>query len=155
MSIFTKKKPLKATYGFKSVDNDGEGRLITLEFEDFYLISVYVPNAGEGLKRLNYRLQSWDENFFNYLKKLKNKNKNIIIAGDMNCANEDIDVYDATNKDKVPGFTPDERINFKKLLNLGFIDTYRKINRNKVIYYLFISYNLLERIYILCLSHIR
>ena len=132
VAIFTKEKPLKSYYGFNKEEHDGEGRLITLEFEKFFLLSVYVPNAGEELKRLDYRMKLWDSNFYSYLKKLKKKNKNIIITGDMNCANEDIDVYDPRNKDKHPGFTPGERLNFKKLLMLGFKDTFRLLYPEKV-----------------------
>ncbi len=133
VAIFTKKKPMKVIYGFNIPENDTEGRLITLEFENYYLISVYVPNAGEELKRLNYRMNSWDINFHKYLKKLQKTNKDIIISGDLNCANEDIDVYDPSGKDKVPGFTPGERLNFKRLLDIGFVDTYRKLYPYKVI----------------------
>lgn len=116
----------------KKPEHDLEGRLITLEFEDFYLLSVYVPNAGEELKRLDYRVNSWDLHFSKYLKKLRKSNKNVIISGDFNCANEDIDVYDPINKDKLPGFTPGERLNFKKLLDIGYVDTYRRFNPEKV-----------------------
>lgn len=133
MAVFSKKRPLRVSYGFNKLENDLEGRLITLEFDDYFLLTVYVPNAGEDLKRLNYRLNSWDINFRKYLKKLQKTKKNIIITGDFNCANEDIDVYDPIGKDKLPGFTPDERLNFKKILDIGFIDTFRNLYPEKVI----------------------
>jgi len=132
VAVFTKKRPLNVTYGLNKPEHDLEGRLITLEFEHFYLLSVYVPNAGEELKRLDYRVNSWDMHFQRYLKKLRKSNKNVIIAGDFNCANEDIDVYDPVNKDKLPGFTPGERLNFKRLLDIGYVDTFRKLYPDKV-----------------------
>lgn len=108
--------------GVESIDR--EGRIITLEYNDYYLVNVYTPNSGEGLKRLDYRVNTWDIEFFKYVNRLK-KRKNIIIAGDINCAHLDIDVYDPIGKQKQAGFTVEERNNLQKLLNSGFIDTYR------------------------------
>lgn len=132
MAIFSKIKPIDVIFGLNKKECDTEGRMITLEYPDFYLICVYVPNAGDQLKRLDFRVNSWDANMRKFVGKLKKANKNIIITGDFNCANEDIDVYDPTNKDKVPGFTPDERLNFKRLLKLGFVDTFRFLNPERV-----------------------
>lgn len=108
---------------------DNEGRLIKLEFKSFTLINVYVPNAGENLKRLEFR-NEWDKNFRKYV---KNKKK-LIIAGDLNVAyDKNVDIWNPSYTDK-PGTTEKERNNFKKLLDLGFIDTFRNLHKNKVKY---------------------
>ena len=131
-AIFTKVKPLWVQFDFGKKHND-EGRSITLEFERFVLVAVYVPNAGEGLKRLNYRIESWDADFHDYLKKLENdKNKPVILAGDLNVAHHEIDIYDPKGKEKVPGYTPEERYSFTQLLDRGFTDTYRYLYPEKV-----------------------
>jgi exodeoxyribonuclease III len=104
--------------------------VITLEFDEFFLVSVYVPNAGEGLRRLEYRVNEWDKKFQKYLNKLSEK-KNVIVTGDFNVAHQEIDVYDPIGKNFQPGFTPLERVSFQKLLDSGFMDTYRHLYPDK------------------------
>ena len=130
VSIMTKIKPKNFKYGIDSDKNDTEGRVITLEFDDFYLVAVYVPNSGEGLKRLLYRVDEWDKQFLKYLARIKKK-KNVIVTGDFNVAHRDIDIYDPFGKDKQPGFTPQERQSFQGLLDTGFTDTYRHLYPDK------------------------
>lgn len=120
-AIFTKVSPISAQYDFKN--HDQEGRSITLEFENFYLVATYVPNAGEGLKRLDYRINQWDKDFQTYLLSLP---KPVILTGDLNVAHNEIDIYDPTGKEKVPGYTPQERSSFGQFLAKStWIDTYR------------------------------
>jgi exodeoxyribonuclease-3 len=126
----TKIKPKKYSYGINSNDHDLEGRVVTLEFDEFFLVAVYVPNSGEGLRRLEYRVNEWDREFFNYLIKLKKK-KNLIVTGDFNVAHQEIDIYDHIGKEKQPGFTLLERNSFRELLDSGFVDTYRYFNPTK------------------------
>ena len=98
-------------------------------------MGTYVPNAGEGLKRLDYRIKEWDADFHDYLKKLeKEKNKPVILSGDLNVAHHPIDLYDTKGKEKVPGYTPQERESFTQLLERGFTDTYRHLYPEKVQY---------------------
>ena len=105
--------------------HDKEGRLLTAEFHGFYLVAVYVPNSGEGLKRLDYRTKEWDKDFEKYLKEL-DKKKPVILTGDLNVAHQEIDIYDSNGKQKISGFTPEERRNFTELLeNNRFVDTFR------------------------------
>jgi exodeoxyribonuclease III len=124
VSIIAKYEPIKVKYGLGIEDHDHEGRVITLEYQDYYLVSVYVPNAGDSLKRLDYRVYSWDKCFFSYLHRLKKK-KDVIIAGDFNVAHQNIDVYDYEGKDHQAGFTYEERRSFDGLLRSGFVDTFR------------------------------
>ncbi len=131
VSIITKFKPINFQYGFETKNHDMEGRMITLEYKEFFLVCVYVPNAGEGLKRLDYRVQDWDKVFQKYLKKLRSI-KDVIVTGDFNCAYQDIDIYDPTNKSMQPGFTSDERNSFKKMLDSGYIDTFRYFYPDKM-----------------------
>jgi exodeoxyribonuclease-3 len=113
---------------------DDEGRVITLEFNKFYLVHVYTPNSGMTLARLNYRVNQWDKMFKKYLNELQDK-KPIIVCGDLNVANEDIDIHDPKNNKKSAGFTNEERDSFKKILNdVNLIDTYRYLHPNKVEY---------------------
>ena len=104
--------------------------MITLNFDDYYLVAVYVPNSGEGLRRLQYRVDEWDQHFFNYLKKLKRK-KDVIVTGDFNVAHGLLDIYDPNGKEKQPGFTQEERDSFQGLLDYGYVDTFRKLNPQK------------------------
>ena len=105
-AIFTKIAPIKVTHDLGISKHDGEGRVLTMEFEKFHLIAVYTPNAGEGLKRLKYRTEEWDVDFFKYLKDLESSGKAVICTGDLNVAHKEIDIYDTKGKEKVPGFTP-------------------------------------------------
>jgi exodeoxyribonuclease-3 len=135
VAILTKVKPLSAAYGLGITEHDGEGRVITLEFESFYLVACYTPNAGEGLKRLKYRTEEWDIAFFKYVQGLEHGGKAVIVSGDLNCAHKEIDIYDTKGKEKVPGFTPEERANFDMFLSeYHYIDTFRKMHPDEVKY---------------------
>lgn len=122
-AIFTKTKPLSVSYGIGIEEHDREGRVITAEFEDFYFVTVYTPNAQEGLKRLDYRM-NWEEDFRAYLKRLEEK-KPVIAAGDMNVAHKEIDLKNPKTNRKNAGFTDEERSKMTALLDDGFIDTFR------------------------------
>ena len=121
--IFTKKEPLNVIYGMGIEEHDQEGRLITLEFEDFYMVTVYTPNSQSELKRLNYRMK-WEDDFKKYLKEL-DKKKPVIVCGDLNVAHKEIDLKNPKTNRKNAGFTDEERNKFTELLNAGFIDTFR------------------------------
>ncbi|EQF25733.1 exodeoxyribonuclease III [Clostridioides difficile CD160] len=137
-AIFTKKEPLKVMYGINIEEHDKEGRVITLEFEDFYFITVYTPNSQSELKRLEYRTR-WEDDFIDYLVKLDN-HKPVIVCGDMNVAHTEIDLKNPKNNTKNAGFTKEEREKFSKLLDSGFIDTYRYFNPDKEGVYSWWSY---------------
>lgn len=122
-AVFTKQEPLQVTYGIGIAQHDQEGRVITCEFADFYLVTVYTPNAQEGLKRLSYRMV-WEDDFRAYLKGLE-KTKPVIVTGDMNVAHREIDLKNPKTNRKNAGFTDEERGKFTELLNAGFVDTYR------------------------------
>ena len=122
-AIFTKKEPLNVIYGMGIEEHDQEGRLITLEFEDFYMVTVYTPNSQSELKRLNYRMK-WEDDFKKYLKEL-DKKKPVIVCGDLNVAHKEIDLKNPKTNRKNAGFTDEERNKFTELLNAGFIDTFR------------------------------
>ena len=122
-SIFTKKEPLNVIYGMGIEEHDQEGRLITLEFEDFYMVTVYTPHSQSELKRLNYRMK-WEDDFKKYLKEL-DKKKPVIVCGDLNVAHKEIDLKNPKTNRKNAGFTDEERNKFTELLNAGFIDTFR------------------------------
>ena len=122
-AIFTKKKPLSVSYGIGIEEHDTEGRVITLEFEDFYMVTVYTPNSQNELARLDYRME-WEDAFLSYLKKLE-KNKPVIICGDLNVAHQEIDLKNPKTNRKNAGFTDEERGKFQTLLDNGFIDTFR------------------------------
>ncbi|CAI2359653.1 unnamed protein product [Moneuplotes crassus] len=131
-AIFTKVIPLSVKYDIGIPKHDKEGRTITLEYEKFYLVAVYVPNAGSSLKWLNYRVAQWDVDFRNYLKSLELKGKPVILMGDLNVAQLDIDVYNPQGYDRYPCFTEEERTSFSMFKNLGFIDTFREIYPGKI-----------------------
>lgn len=122
-AIFTKKKSLSVSYGIGIEEHDTEGRVITLEFEDFYMITVYTPNSQNELARLDYRME-WEDAFLSYLKKLE-ENKPVIICGDLNVAHQEIDLKNPKTNRKNAGFTDEERGKFQTLLDNGFIDTFR------------------------------
>lgn len=122
-AIFSKKEPISVSYGIGIAEHDNEGRVITLEFEDFYLVTVYTPNSKDGLLRLDYRMV-WEDEFRNYLKKLDEK-KAVIMCGDLNVAHKEIDLKNPKTNRKNPGFTDEEREKFSVLLDNGFIDTFR------------------------------
>ena len=137
-AIFSKKKPLKVDYGIGIEEHDNEGRVITLEFEDFYFVTVYTPNSQQGLKRLDYRMK-WEDDFRLYLKNLDNI-KPVIMCGDLNVAHNEIDLKNPKTNKKNAGFTEDERNKFTEFLNEGFIDTYRFFNPDKEGVYSWWSY---------------
>jgi exodeoxyribonuclease III len=122
--IFTRVKPKKVTLGIDLPAHDGEGRVITAEFPDFYLLNVYQPNSQRGLTRLDYRTKEWDPAFLAYLKKLKKK-KPVVFCGDLNVAHEDIDLANPKTNRRNAGFTDEERQNFGRILSEGFVDTFR------------------------------
>lgn len=122
-AIFTKKEPLSVAYGIGIEEHDHEGRVITLEFENYYLITVYTPNSQDGLKRLDYRMR-WEADFFNYLKSLEEK-KPVIFCGDLNVAHKEIDLKNPKTNRKNAGFTDEERACMTRLLENGFTDTFR------------------------------
>lgn len=122
-AIFTKHKPLSVSYGLGIDQHDHEGRVITLEMPEFYLVNVYTPNSQDGLKRLDYRM-TWDDDFREYLLRL-DQNKPVIVCGDMNVAHEEIDLKNPKTNRKNAGFTDEEREKFTELLSAGFTDTFR------------------------------
>lgn len=122
-AIFTRKEPETVFYGLGIEEHDREGRVITLEFEDFFFVTVYTPNSQDGLKRLDYRMK-WEADFLAYLLKLQEK-KPVICCGDMNVAHKEIDLKNPKTNRKNPGFTDEERACFERLLEAGFIDTFR------------------------------
>ena len=122
-AIFTRHQPLSVAYGIGVEEHDHEGRVITLEMENFYLITVYVPNSQDGLKRLDYRM-TWEDDFLAYLKKLEEK-KPVVVCGDLNVAHQEIDLKNPKSNRKNAGFTDEERAKFTQWLNAGFTDTFR------------------------------
>lgn len=122
-AIFTKKEPISVSYGIGIEEHDLEGRVITLEFQNYYMITVYTPNSQDELKRLTYRMK-WEDDFLAYLKKLE-ENKPVIICGDMNVAHKEIDLKNPKTNRKNAGFTDEERNKFSSLLEAGFTDTFR------------------------------
>lgn len=122
-AIFSKKEPLSVRYGIGIEDHDKEGRVITLEFDNFYMVTVYTPNSQEGLKRLDYRL-NWEKAFKEYLLGLREE-KEVIVCGDLNVAHREIDLKNPKTNQKNAGFTMEERNMFSELLESGFTDTFR------------------------------
>ena len=122
-AIYTKHQPLSVTYGIGVEEHDHEGRVITLEMEQFYLITVYVPNSQDGLKRLDYRM-TWEDDFLSYLKGLEEK-KPVVVCGDLNVAHQEIDLKNPKSNRKNAGFTDEERAKFSHWLEAGFTDTFR------------------------------
>ena len=126
--IFSKIKPISVHYGVDKESHKGEGRIIALEFEKYYFVTVYTPNSGEGLKRLSYR-KDWDTKFLKYIKGLENK-KSVILCGDLNVAHTDIDLANPKNNyNKTAGYTQTEIDGFENYLKAGFIDTFREFNK--------------------------
>ncbi len=131
-AIFTKKEPLSVKYGLGIDEHDHEGRVITLEFEDFYLITVYVPNSQDELRRLDYRMK-WEDDFKAYLKELE-KTKPVVFCGDLNVAHKEIDLKNPKTNRRNAGFTDEERDKMSALLDDGFIDTFRYFYPEEVVY---------------------
>jgi exodeoxyribonuclease III len=126
-AIFTKTKPLAVTYGLAIADHDREGRVITAEYDDFFLVNVYVPNSKRELTRLPYR-QQWDRDFLAYLKKLESR-KPVIWCGDLNVAHTEIDLARPKDNVKNHGFTPEERAGFDAFVAAGFVDAFRHFEK--------------------------
>ena len=122
-AIFTRHTPLSVTYGMGIEEHDHEGRIITLEMETFYLITVYTPNSQDGLRRLEYRMK-WEDDFLAYIRQL-DKKKPVIICGDLNVAHEEIDLKNPKTNRKNAGFTDEERNKMTVMLENGFTDTFR------------------------------
>ena len=122
-ALFSKKEPLKVTYGMGVEEHDHEGRVITAEYEDFYVVTVYVPNSQRELTRLDYRME-WEEAFLKYLKKLE-ETKPLVYCGDLNVAHQEIDLKNPKTNRQNAGFTDQERKCFGRILENGFVDTFR------------------------------
>ncbi|KAM9982139.1 hypothetical protein ACTFIY_004440 [Dictyostelium cf. discoideum] len=138
--VLTKKKPIAITFGIDIAKHDNEGRVITLEYDQFYIVNTYIPNAGtKGLQRLDYRIKEWDVDFQAYLEKL-NAIKPIIWCGDLNVAHTEIDLKNPKTNQKSAGFTIEERTSFSKFLEKGYVDSYRHFNPGKEGSYTFWSY---------------
>ena len=137
-AIYTKHKPLSVRYGIGEEKHDTEGRVITLEYKNFYFITVYTPNSGSELKRLDYRMD-WENSFKNYLLELDGE-KGVIICGDLNVAHKEIDLKNPKSNTKNAGFTIEERNKFTLLLESGFIDTFRYFYPDKKEIYSWWSY---------------
>jgi len=131
-AIFTKHEPISAAYGIGVEEHDHEGRVITLEYPNFYLVTVYVPNSQDELKRLEYRMR-WEDAFLAYIKNLEKK-KPVIYCGDLNVAHQEIDLKNPSSNHHNAGFTDEERGKFSEVLEAGFIDTFRYLYPEQVTY---------------------
>eukprot|EP00871_Galdieria_phlegrea_P004696 jgi/Galph1/5227/GphlegSOOS_G3847.1 len=123
-AVFTKDVPSVVSFGLQGEKHNSEGRVITLELDKYFLVNAYVPNAGEGLRRLEYRIDNWEKDMREYLCALDQK-KPVVLTGDLNVAHQEIDIYQPKGHEKHAGFTPQERQNFTELLNCGFVDAFR------------------------------
>ena len=131
-AIYTRHTPLAVTYGLGIDLHDHEGRVITLEMNDFFLVTCYTPNSQDGLRRLDYRML-WEDDFLNYIKKLDAK-KPVIVCGDLNVAHEEIDLKNPKTNRRNAGFTDEERQKMTTLLNNGFVDTFRTMHPDQQTY---------------------
>lgn len=136
--VFVKKEPLNVTYGIGVDEHDREGRVITLEYENYYFVTVYTPNSGRELVRLGYRME-WEDDFLKYLKKL-DEVKPVVLCGDLNVAHREIDLKNPSSNRKNAGFTDEEREKFQILLDSGFTDTFRYFYPDKEGAYTWWSY---------------
>ena len=142
-AIFTRRHPLNVTYGLGIDLHDHEGRIITAEYEDFYLVTAYVPNSQDGLRRLDYR-QQWDKDLRAYLKELETR-KPVVLCGDLNVAHREIDLKNPKSNRKNAGFTDEEREGFQQLLDAGFVDTFRHFYPDQTDIYSWWSYRFRAR----------
>lgn len=142
-AIYTRHEPLSVSYGIGIDHHDTEGRVITLEYTDFYLITVYVPNSQDDLRRLSYRM-TWEDDFRAYLVEL-DKKKPVIVCGDLNVAHQEIDLKNPKNNRRNAGFTDEERGKFQELLDAGFIDTFRYFHPDQCDIYSWWSYRFKAR----------
>ena len=127
--IFTRQKPLDVTFGLGLPEHDGEGRVITAEFPEFFLVNLYQPNSQRGLTRLDYRTREWDPAFLAHLKRLEAHGKPVVCCGDFNVAHTELDIANPKTNHRSAGFTDEERNNFTALLDAGFIDTFREFEK--------------------------
>jgi exodeoxyribonuclease III len=125
---FTRVKPLSVAFGIGLPEHDGEGRVVTTEFVDFFLINVYQPNSQRGLTRLDYRVKEWDPAFLVYIKKLEKK-KPVVFCGDLNVAHTELDLANPKTNRRNAGFTDEERANFSAILASGYVDTLREFEK--------------------------
>ncbi|MCF6460313.1 exodeoxyribonuclease III [Clostridium sp. Cult3] len=137
-AVFTKDKPLEVKYGLGIEEHDKEGRVITLEYDDFFLVNVYTPNSQRELKRLDYRM-TWEDDFRDYLKEL-DLDKPVILCGDLNVAHKEIDLKNPSSNKRNAGFTDEERGKMTQLLDTGFVDTFRHFYPDKEGAYTWWSY---------------
>lgn len=142
-AIFTRRTPLNVTYGLDIEEHDREGRVITLEMDDFFLVTVYTPNSQDGLRRLDYRM-TWEDAFRDYLLRLDAR-KPVIVCGDMNVAHQEIDLKNPKSNRKNAGFTDEERAKFQQLLDAGFTDTFRYFYPDQTDIYSWWSYRFKAR----------
>lgn len=142
-ALFCKKEPISVAYGMGAAEHDTEGRMITAEWQEYYVVTVYTPNSQEGLKRLAYRME-WEDAFLTYLKKLEQK-KPVIVCGDLNVAHREIDLKNPKTNRKNAGFTDEERGCFTRLLENGFVDTFRHFYPDKEGIYSWWSYRFQAR----------
>jgi exodeoxyribonuclease-3 len=142
-AIFTKKEPISVSYGIGMEEHDREGRVITLEFEEFYMVTVYTPNSKQQLERLEYRMV-WEDDFRAYLHKLEEK-KPVVVCGDLNVAHKEIDLKNPKTNHHSAGFTDEERAKMTQLLESGFVDTYRHFYPNTEGVYSWWSYRFQAR----------
>lgn len=142
-AIFTRRHPLSVSYGIGIDEHDHEGRVITLEFDDYYLVTVYTPNSQDGLRRLDYRM-AWEDDFRAYLLKL-DAEKPVVVCGDMNVAHKEIDLKNPKSNRKNAGFTDEEREKMTTLLAAGFTDTFRFFYPDKTDVYSWWSYRFRAR----------
>lgn len=142
-AVFTKEKPLTVSYGIGMAEHDQEGRVITLEYEKFYFVTVYVPNSQNELARLDYRMK-WEDDFLQYIKSLEKK-KPVIYAGDLNVAHQEIDLKNPKTNRRNAGFTDEERQKMTNVLESGMIDTYRYFHPDETGVYSWWSYRFKAR----------
>ncbi|MBR4544094.1 MAG: exodeoxyribonuclease III [Lachnospiraceae bacterium] len=142
-AIFSKKEPISVSYGIGVEEHDHEGRVITLEFDKFYFITVYVPNSQDGLKRLDYRM-CWEDDFLSYIRKL-DKKKPVIYCGDLNVAHEEIDLKNPSTNHMNAGFSDEERGKFSDVLAAGFVDSFRYLYPDTTGAYSWWSYRMKAR----------
>lgn len=128
-AVFTRLPVIRTWNGLGIERHDNEGRVISVEFEEFYLVNVYTPNAQNKLARLSYRTEDWDVCFKDHLVNLE-QSKPVVVCGDLNVAHKEIDIHDAVGNVKIAGFTPEERRSFDRLVAAGFVDSFREFNRD-------------------------
>jgi exodeoxyribonuclease III len=127
VALLSKAPPLDVTFGLNEPLHDQEGRVITAEFHDMFIVTSYIPNSGELLKRLDYRVNEWDVALRSHLRTLKSKGKGVVWIGDLNVVHQEIDIYSLKGNEKHAGCTPEERKSFSKTLDEGFADTFRQL----------------------------